>query len=365
MLKFIKKFIVFAGISVAASSLICSCGENEFRVHGEILNAKGKTLILQKPGFNGEWISIDSTTINSKNEFSINAPTPQHPEIYRLQLNGQYIYLPVDSSVNLTLETSVADFGKNFSLSGTESAKKMENFEKALAAVSKLPTDTMPGFKKHIFTEIIFPGKGDIMSYYILTRVIDGKPLFDPKDATDAKYYAAVATAYKHYKPNDPRTPMLEKLALSARKNQKAAKGQQNVVQAPTISMIDLEFPNLNGEKIRLSNIAGKGKPTLVIFSMVAQKESPEINREIARLYEKYKNKYNFYEVCLDPDITAWREAVKNIPWTTVIDYDGLNSRSALQYNVSSLPAFFIYNSAGDLTTRADDFASLQRELSK
>lgn len=359
------KFSLFAVIVVVVATCVCSCTSNKFKIGGRIADAQKETVTLEKPGFNGEWIAVDSTVTNSEGEFEIRGVAPEYPEIYRIGLNGNYIYVPVDSAVNINVSTSKSEFANQFTMSGTESAKKMEKFETMLAKALTLPTDSMPGFKRKLFTEVIYPGKGDIMSYYILTRMVAGKPLFDPRDATDAKYYAAVATAYKHYRSDDPRTSMLENLALSAHKNQIKASGKQNVVEAPTVSIIDMEFPNVEGERIKLSDVVGKGKPTLVIFSMVAQKESPEVNRAIAEIYKNYSNSYNFYEVCLDPDISEWREAVKNIPWTAVIDYEGLQSRIALQYNVSTLPSFFIYNKGGELVARADDFAALKKELQK
>lgn len=347
------------------SIVVVSCGRSEFKIGGELGGASEEAVVLEKSGFNGEWIAIDSTRTDASGKFSIKAPAPDYPEIYRLAVGGSYIYVPVDSAVNIKLTANVKDISATFVLTGTESAEKMTKFERNLAKIMEMPADSLDSFKRNVFTQLIYPGKGDIMSYYILTRVINGQPLYNPESGSDAKYYAAVATAYKHYHPDDPRTPMLEKLALSARKNYNAARGIQNVVEAPAVSMIDMEFPNVDGKMIKLSDVVGKGKPTLVIFSMVAQQESPEVNRAIAALYSKYEQRINFYEVCLDPDIASWREAVKNLPWTAVIDYEGLQSRAALQYNVTTLPAFFMYNAAGELTSRVDTFQDLEKELTK
>lgn len=351
--------------ALTVMALMASCSNSKFKLKGEIYGAEDKTVVLEKSGFNGEWIAIDSTKIDSKGVFSLKEEAPENPEIYRLALDGNYLYIPVDSAVNITLTASYAGFSSDFTMSGTESAEKMEKFEKMLAKAIVMPQDSMASFKRRIFTEVIYPGKGDIMSYYILTRMIDGRPLYDPADRTDAKYYAAVATAYKHYRPEDPRTALLEKIALGARRHINEAEGKQSVVEAPAVSIIDMEFPDINGRKIKLSDVTSQGRPTLLIFSMVAQQESPEINRAIASLYEKYKGRVNFYEVCLDPDITSWREAVKNIPWTAVIDYEGLQSGIAMQYNVSTLPAFFIYNGHGELSSRADGIQALEKELQK
>ncbi len=43
------------------------------------------------------------------------------------------------------------------------------------------------------------------------------------------------------------------------------------------------------------------------------------------------------------------------MPWAVVYDPDGLRGINALQYNVGSVPAFFIYNAAGELVQSTGD----------
>ena len=64
-------------------------------------------------------------------------------------------------------------------------------------------------------------------------------------------------------------------------------------------------------------------------------------------------------------DRYAWRDAAANLPWTNVFDTEGERSSTALKYNVSRLPAFFLYNAAGELIDRADDLDALDRMMKK
>jgi len=111
---------------------------------------------------------------------------------------------------------------------------------------------------------------------------------------------------------------MLEKIALQARKTKNAAKGHKNVMQAAETAIIDIELPDNRGNLQKLSSYTSNGRPTLVIFSMLTDKDSPEVTRHISQLYSQYKDRYNFYQVCLDADITSWHEASKALPWTLV-----------------------------------------------
>ena len=69
------------------------------------------------------------------------------------------------------------------------------------------------------------------------------------------------------------------------------------------------------------------------------------------------------YNVSLDPDRYAWRDAAANLPWTTVYDPEGEYSTTARNYNVTELPAFFVYSPEGELVARASNFEELNAML--
>jgi hypothetical protein len=343
---------------VAGTLLLAACSDPSFGIMGEITGASDKSIILEKADFSGRWIELDSTRTDKDGSFAISYAAPESPEIYRLKIGDNYIYVPIDSIDVVAVKADYASVATSYTLSGTPGAEKMTMFENELRGNAQR-NDSI--FKRKVYGEIIKDGKGDIMSYYVLTRKVNGKLLYDPENPADEPYISAVATAYKQFRPNDPHSAMLEKIALQARKTKNAAKGHKNVMQAAETAIIDIELPDNKGNAQKLSSYTSNGRPTLVIFSMLTDKDSPEITRRIAQLYNQYKDRYNFYEVCLDTDITSWHEASKSLPWTLVIDKDGASSRTAMTYNVSSLPTFFIYNANGELTTRANGLDELKR----
>ncbi len=337
-----------------------ACGENQFRIQGDIADANDAPLYLERADFRGVWIPVDSTHTDDSGHFDIKCNASQHPEIYRLQLGNSYIYLPVDSTEHLTLTTTAADFGRKFKLDGSDQARAMTRFAEQCATATDA---TIPDLKKWVLGNIILPGHGDLMSYYVLTATFNGSPLFSVNDPADAAAYGAVATAYAQFHPNDPRTKLLKSMAMTARRTSIAARGAQKVVKAPETSMIDIALKNIEGKEVKLSSVMTNSRPTLVIFSLTSHAESPEITRKIGDLYHQYGSRINFYQVCLDEVISAWRETARNIPWTVVLDPEGLSSRIAAMYNVRSLPAFFIYNGRGELVSRADSFDELSKQL--
>ena len=127
--------------------------------------------------------------------------------------------------------------------------------------------------------------------------------------------------------------------------------------------MIDMELKDKTGRSQKLSTIASNGKPTLVIFTSMGQENSAVVTGELGKVYGTYGNSMNFYMVCLNTNIAAWREEVRDIPWTTVIDPDGQGSLNARNYALQGLPTFFLYNSKGELVDRANNFPELLKKL--
>lgn len=348
---------------LAAASLLSACGEPKFKIKGEIYGAEDKSLVLEKSDFHGRWIPIDSTRTSKSGAFSISRPAPAAPEIFRLALDGRFIYLPVDSTETVTVTSSLKNYGTEFSLAGTPKAEALGAFEKELIALpADITADSLDAFKRKVFTKYMRDAQGSVVSYYILTKTIGDRPLFDPQGDNDYKYFAAVATGFKELRPDDPRTRLLEATSMEAIRKRHEQKGIRRQIQATEISVIDIDLPDENNTNRKLSDMVGKGKPVIVMFTLLTHPDSPAVNAELAKIYNA--GSADIYQVSLDPDQYSWRDAAKNLPWTTVFDASGQYSQAAVSYNVGDIPTFFIYDRQGELKARAADVAQLRRELS-
>jgi hypothetical protein len=351
-------------IPVCALALMCSCKEKNMEVRGEIAGADNQSVVLEKSDYSGVWIALDSARTSSAGKFSISTPAAAAPEIYRLVLNGKYIYIPVDSTETITVTTTAKDFGHEFTLSGSTQAEQMAAFEKALMRANLSNPDSADSFKRSVYTNYIKDSHGSMLSYYLLTKTLpDGTPLFDAADPGDARYFAAVATQFNEFRPDDPHGALLKKVSLDAMRNRNSAQGKKTVITAQALSVIDIALTNEDNKTVKLSDIAGKGKPTLVVFAMMNSEDSPAFNRELANVNRTHPE-LAIYHISFDEDHYAWRDAARNLPWTTVIDAGGLSSNALRDYNVSSLPTFFIYDSTGELQDRAESISELNKLLS-
>lgn len=349
-------FVTLAAASAAVALVSCG-GKEEPGLHGTIKGAReGSFAALETTDQFGLWYCVDSAEINAKGEFFIPFKAPDAPEIYRLRYDGRYLYMPVDSITDLTLTADAANFGKGFTLTGSPLADSFTAFERDAQRVEALADpDSTEALKLRTYNNYIANSKGDILSYYILTRAFGDGHLIEYTDPL----YTAVANGFQTYRPDDPHTAALVKRAVEGQAQRRKERGQTSVFKTQQIAMIDIDLPDMQGVKRKLSDVAGKGKPTVLVFAAMGASDTPALNRALRTLYDE--GKADIYEVCYDKDHLVMANGSKGLPWTVVQDPDGVNSHTLLQYNVGALPTMFIYDSRGELQQRAATVEELRK----
>jgi hypothetical protein len=97
-----------------------------------------------------------------------------------------------------------------------------------------------------------------------------------------------------------------------------------------------------------------------------ADELSPAFNAVLLDEYKKYNKKgLEIYQIAYDYDEFQWRQAAMNLPWVTVLDSDGVDSKNLMMYNVGSLPAIFILNRKGEIVERVFEIESLSKVIAK
>ncbi len=334
-------------------------GSPKFEVSGLVMGGDGETIVMEKPGFHGEWYAVDSVHLSKDGRFRMKCPSPASPEVYRLRLDDRYVYFPVDSVEKIGIETDIKGFGHIYTLSGSENAANLSKFENDFArfGAALVSPDSTAAFKRRVYAEYMQPSPGSIVSYHILTKTMaDGTPLYDISGSEDYRYLAAVATGFKQVRPDDPHTAMLEAFAVKAMREKNREKGIHTEIRAEEIAMPHLALNDETGKLRQLSDVVGKGEPVILVFSPLTDPEAPARNKELMDRYKR--GGIRIYQVSYDADQYGWREAAGNLPWITVNDPSG-SAQSAIDYNVTVMPAYFYIDAAGNLTKRADRLSDL------
>lgn len=357
-----NKITLFLCLVATVISMSCS-RTGRFGVKGVVYGADNASLVLERPGFNGSWVALDSVRTDSHGNFSISSDSPEYPEIYRLRLNDSFVYFPIDSAENLSVTSSVSDFGIKYKIEGSPLAEKMCRFDMDLRNLNYQDSASLSKFKRKVAEEIILPGKGDILSYYVLTRQIGTHPLFSVANPEDAGIIGAVANMYSQYRPMDPRTAMLASMASEARRNRNRSLGRKTVLNASESSVLDFTLKDKEDKDVTFSTLIGKGRPVMLVFSPLTRDGSVDVTEVIAGLYRDYGSKVNFVQVCPDPDILAWRERAGELKWNVLNEPAGDYSGVMAMYNVRRMPAFYFYNKNGELIDSAPDMKTAAKKL--
>ena len=182
--------------------------------------------------------------------------------------------------------------------------------------------------------------------------------------ATDALHFSNAADTLEMVYPDSRYVKALRK---EAQKRLNQMELFSRVAAAETVDFLEIELPDQNGKKVKLSDV--HNKVTLVYFWTASDAAQKMFNLDaLLPVYKKYHDKgFNIYQVSLDVDNGMWARVMKEqkLPWTNVSDISGGASRYALAYNLSSVPSAFVIGGNGLAGTTIKDAKSLEEAVAK
>ena len=142
---------------------------------------------------------------------------------------------------------------------------------------------------------------------------------------------------------------------------------QTRLATAEEIGFPEIELPDLQGQKRKLSEV--EGKVVMVHFWTAADSGQKMFNLDVLKpLYDEFHSKgFEIYQASLDVDKGLWAQVVgqQKLPWVSVCDSRGSASPYVVSYNLQALPSLYII-SEGELVDGAVvDEASLRKLLRK
>ncbi|MDE5941626.1 MAG: AhpC/TSA family protein [Muribaculaceae bacterium] len=360
----LRKIGSYAATALIAATVMSGCTEKRWTAEGTLAGGEGKSLVLEAPNGHGGWYPLDTVEVDSKGKFTVKGEPAGHPEVYRLTLGGESLYFPVDSLEKITIASDASAFGSSYSISGSESADKMQHINEVIAKVVAEKGEQAvaydPDLKRELAEQILRDPSG-IVAYYTIFRRVGNTLMFDPSQKSDLRLIGAVANAFSHQRPSDPRTAFLKDLYISNRSWSGGAQGTPtDTIVAEEILLPEITLLDESGKPQSLSETASKGKVVVLNFTAYAAEASPAFNLELAKIYNANKDQgFEIYQVSVDDDEFFWKQAAVNLPWITVYNSPKDGAENLLRYNVSILPATFIISRQGELAERVDDVTRL------
>ncbi len=365
--------------------IFISCEKsNEFVIKGNISEAKNSVLYLEQVGIHKISV-IDSVKLNQKGKFHFNEKRPKAPDFYRLRLNKQFIDIAVDSTETISIQANASGFNRNYTVEGSENCQKIKELSlqristaielKRISDAFSMKEINQDEFIKQSHTAIegykslaqkyILENPASTTAYYALLQTIDNLVIFDPYKKEDNRLYGAVATQWDFRYPDSERTKHIVNISLQGMKSLKSGNTSLNYSVKKTVEIFDINLKTISGKSIKLSEIVS-GKITLLDFCSYQTPESPQHNILLAKIYEKYKEKgFQIYQISIDADEHAWKNAASNLPWMCVRDPESIYSQSLRMYNIDKIPTSFILDKEGEIVERIDSFDNLEQHIAK
>lgn len=350
---------------LAAMAILTACDGNKFHVEGTIDGAGDTTTLVLEQSSNGAWFIIDSVKVGKDGKFSVSAPAPEVPSIYQLRLGDQAICFPIDSLDHVTVNAKLPNFAIDYTLAGSEHAEQVMKIDKEAMKFASGKTEAeLAAWKDQLARQIVTDPSG-IVAYYTINKYINGRPLFDPLNDNDLRIIGAVANAFNSFRPDDPRTNYLVNLLLDGQRRRRAMTAPTDTMFADMATLIDINLQDYNGKEYKLSKVAAENRIVLLNFTIYESEVSPKINKLFNDIYQAYHSRgLTIYQVSVDQNSVAWRQAAQNLPWITVIDPMSINSQNVGNYNLTGIPTTFIIR-GGEIVERIEDISLLKAAVAK
>lgn len=375
-----KKVLFFLAVLVLSA---CNSG-NKFHIHGLVDGGEGEMIYLEYTGLL-KTVTIDSTKINAKGEFSFSANRPDYPDFYRLSVDNKQIIFAIDSTETIEINATFDDFGQDYKITGSTNNEDILKLRQSVLKIQQKANEFVRGMnpskieslRSEIFNmiethkamarPIILKDPKSTAAYFAVYQKVNNTYIFSPYNKEDKPYCAAVATAYQAYMPKYDRTKNIYGLVMDAIKKEREIRNREylnDVIANSSAGYIDIELPDRNGNNKKLSEL--EGQVVLIDFSAYQARESVQYTFALRELYNNYHDKgFEIYQVSLDRNQAIWEQSVANIPWVCVRDVNGPNTIYAGTYNISSIPTYFLMNRQGEIIGRDFDLGTLKREIEK
>ena len=373
------KLILIAMAALALTA--CEEQKPSFTIEGTVKGAKDQTLFLYNNALGGA-VKLDSVKLTEEGTFTLHGEAPQSPELYSLIVGNQMVYFGIDSTETVTINADYATMSSAYEVEGSVSSEKIKqltlrqhdlqrqimaiqnNLDLSRQQIVDSLQHIVDNYKNDITMEFIYENPGSIYAYYALFQTLGGWNVFDRSNPQDVRAFAAVATSWDTFYPESDRAKHLHNTTIKGMNDTRQAAAREMMAaetagQIETVDLLDLSLPDASGHNRTLTEL--KGKVVMLDFHMFNMKESAARILSLRELYNKYHSQgLEIYQVGLDENEHFWKQQTESLPWICVYDPSALSARN---YNVQSIPEYFLIDRNNALYKRSSQMSDVEQEI--
>lgn len=368
-------------IFLAAAALIAACTPTA-RIDGTIGTAPSSEVIVKLLDVN-RYEVLDTVATDAAGKFSYKV------EVEKGQPEFVYVFYKDTKVASLLLEAGdkvevTADTLGSYTVEGSEESQKLAQVEKDYAAALTklndiaLRMEAASGAEADELRRAL--GKEYVEYYrncvrYILqnSKSLTVVPVLYQSFGADLPVFAQTTDAIHFVNVSDslatvyPDSKYVKALRKEAERRYNYLELESYIQNAEAIGYPEIELPDINANKIKLSEV--DSKVIMVYFWSASNAGQKMFNLDVLKsLYDDYHKKgFEIYQVSLDVDKTSWAQVVKqqNLPWINVCDSRGVDSPYVRTYNIGAVPATFIIADGELVDGQVTDEKSLRKLLDR
>ncbi len=376
MSKFSKSILL-----IAAAALMAACTPGA-KVNGTLESAPSEEVVVKLLNVN-RYEVLDTVVTDAAGKFSYKVAVEKgKPEfVYLFHKDTKIASLLLEKGDKVDVK---ADTLGNYTVTGSEESAKLAQVEKdyaeALARLDGIAAqlqsaqgEDAAALRNAIGKEYVayyrncvryvIQNSKSLTSVPVLYQNFGAElPVFG--QSTDAIHFMSTADSLATVYPDSKYVKALRK---EAERRFGYLELETRLKDAQEIGFPEVELPDINAKKVKLSDV--DAKVVMLFFWNPMDAGQKMFNLDFLKgLYEDYHKKgFEIYQAAITPDKSGWAQVVKqqNLPWINVCDGLGANSQYVTTYNLAALPAVYIIADGGLVDGGATDEKALRKLLGK
>ena len=368
-------------MGAAAAMMAVACGSNA-RIEGTLADAPSSEVVVKLLDINRyEVLDTVKTDASGRFTYKVDVKEGQPEFVYVFYKDIKVASLIVDAGDKVGVK---ADTLGRYEITGSDESVKLAQVERdyaeTLMKLSDLSMQVLSAsdaqaeeLKKEIRQEYVQYYRSRVQYVLANSHSLTVVPVLFQHFGSDLPVFGQSTDAIHFNNVSDsletvyPDSRYVKALRAEAKRRQSYLELEARLKSAETIGYPDIELPDVNANKVKLSDV--DAKVVMVYFWSAADAAQKMFNIDFLKgIYEDYHKKgFEIYQVSLDIDKAMWAKAVKGqeLPWINVCDSRGADSPYVLTYNIGAVPAAFIISNGELIDGKVVDEKSFRKLLDK